>query len=36
MFKLSDEGALKEINKLLSLGVVKPEGRGRSIRYFLA
>lgn len=36
MFKLSDEGALKEINKLLSLGVIKPEGRGRSIRYFLA
>jgi len=36
MFKLSDEGALKEIKKLLSLGVIKPEGRGRNIRYLLA
>ena len=36
MFKLSDEGALKEIHKLLSLGVIKSEGRGRSIRYLLA
>ena len=36
MFKLSDEGALKEINKLVKLGVVKLEGKGRSIKYFLA
>ena len=36
MFKLSDEGALKEIKKLLSLGVIKSEGRGRNIRYLLA
>src|SRR3990170_4257428 len=36
MFKLSDEGALKEINKLVKLGVVKAEGKGRSIRYVLA
>ncbi len=36
MFKLSDEGALKEIKKLLSLGVIRSEGRGRSIRYLLA
>ena len=35
MFKLSDEGALKEINKLVKLGVVKAEGKGRSIRYVL-
>lgn len=33
MFKLSDEGALKEINKLVRLGVVKTEGKGRSIKY---
>ncbi len=36
MFKLSDEGALKEIKKLLSLGVIRPEGRGRNIRYLFA
>ena len=36
MFKLSDEGALKEIKKLLSLGVIRSEGRGRNIRYLLA
>jgi len=36
MFKLSDEGALKELKKLLSLGVIKPEGRGRNIKYVLA
>jgi len=35
MFKLSDEGALKEIHKLVKLGVVKAEGKGRSIRYVL-
>ncbi|MCX5810220.1 MAG: Fic family protein [Proteobacteria bacterium] len=36
MFKLSDEGALKEINKLVKLGVVKSDGKGRSIKYILA
>ncbi|MBI5406298.1 MAG: Fic family protein [Nitrospirae bacterium] len=36
MFKLSDEGALKEIKKLLSIGVIKAEGKGRNIRYLLA
>lgn len=32
---LSDEGALKEINKLIKLDVVKPEGKGRNVRYVL-
>ena len=36
MFKLSDEGALKELKRLLSLGVIKSEGRGRNIKYLLA
>jgi Fic family protein len=36
MFKLSDEGALKEINKPVKLGVVELEGKGRSIKYLLA
>ncbi len=36
MFKLSDEGALKEIRKLEKLGVIKSEGRGRSVIYVLA
>ncbi|MDO8141297.1 MAG: Fic family protein [Candidatus Brocadiales bacterium] len=36
MFDLSDEGALKEIKKLLSLGVIRPDGSGRNIRYLLA
>lgn len=36
MFKLSDEGALKEIKKLLKLGVLKSEGKGRGVRYILA
>jgi Fic family protein len=36
MFKLSDEGALKEIKKLLSLGVIRSEGRGRNVSYLLA
>ena len=36
MFKLSDEGALKEIKKLLSLGVIRSEGRGRNVKYLLA
>ena len=35
MFKLSDEGALKEIKKLLAIGVIKAEGKGRNIRYIL-
>jgi len=36
MFRLSDEGALKELKKLLSLGVIKSEGKGRNIRYLLS
>ncbi len=36
MFKLSDEGALKEIKKLVNLGVLKSEGKGRSVKYLLA
>ena len=36
IFKLSDEGALKEIKKLLVNGVIKSDGRGRNIRYLIA
>lgn len=36
MFQLSDEGALKEIKKLLSLDVIEMKSKGRSIRYILA
>jgi len=36
IFKLSDEGALKEIKKLLANGVIKSDGRGRNIRYLIA
>ncbi len=36
MFKLSDEGALKEIRKLEKLDVIKSEGKGRSVMYVLA
>ncbi|HHT9111159.1 MAG TPA: hypothetical protein ACFYDZ_08395 [Candidatus Brocadiaceae bacterium] len=36
MFNLSDEGALNEIKKLLSLGVIRSEGGWRNIRYLLA
>jgi len=35
MFKLSDEGALKEIKKLLRLGVIKRRGKGRGLHYVL-
>jgi hypothetical protein len=28
MFKLSDEGALKELKRLLSLGVIKQKAEG--------
>jgi Fic family protein len=35
MFKLSDEGALKEIKKLVNLGVVKSQGKGRALHYVL-
>ena len=35
MFKLSDEGALKEIKKLVSLGVIKSQGKGRAFHYIL-
>jgi len=35
MFKLSDEGALKEIKKLLKLEVIQSQGKGRSLHYIL-
>ena len=35
MFKLSDEGALKEIKKLVNLGVIKSQGKGRALHYIL-
>jgi Fic family protein len=35
MFKLSDEGALKEIKKLINLDIIKSEGKGRALHYIL-
>lgn len=35
MFNLSDEGALKEIKKLVKLEVIKSKGKGRSLYYVL-
>ena len=35
MFKISDEGALKEIKKLLNLKVIKSRGKGRALYYIL-
>lgn len=35
MFKLSDEGALKEIKKLVKLDVIESKGKGRSLHYVL-
>ncbi len=35
MFKLSDEGALKEIKKLINLEIIKSEGKGRALHYTL-
>lgn len=35
MFNLSDEGALKEIKKLVKLEVIKSEGKGRGLYYVL-
>jgi len=35
MFKLSDEGALKEIKKLINLLIIKSEGKGRALHYIL-
>ena len=35
MFKLSDEGALKEIKKLITLEIIKSEGKGRALHYIL-
>jgi len=35
MFKLSDEGALKEIKKLINLEIIKSEGKGRASHYIL-
>lgn len=36
MFKISDESARKEINKLVDLGIIKSEGKGRGLYYVLA
>lgn len=33
MFKISNRAALNEINKLLRLGVIKSQGKGRSLHY---
>jgi predicted HTH transcriptional regulator len=33
MFKLSDEGALKEIKKLINLDIIKSEGKGKGGLY---
>ena len=35
MFKISNRGAMDEIKKLLQLGVIKTEGKGRSVHYLL-
>jgi predicted HTH transcriptional regulator len=35
MFKISPQAAHKEINKLVKLGVVKAEGKGRGLYYDL-
>jgi Fic family protein len=35
IFKLSNRGAMDEIKKLLALGILKTEGKGRSVRYIL-
>ncbi|MFA5031432.1 MAG: Fic family protein [bacterium] len=35
MFKLSDEGALKEIKKLIKLEVIKSQNKGRALYYTL-
>lgn len=35
MFGLSDEGVRKEISKLIKMGVLKKEGKGRSLHYGL-
>ena len=35
MFDISNRSALDEINKLLRLGVIKPQGKGRSLHYIL-
>jgi hypothetical protein len=36
MFNLSDEAALKEIKKFLSVDVIKSEGKGRNVRYIIS
>lgn len=36
LVKLSDEGALKEMMKMIDLGVVRRKGKGRTIHYVLA
>ncbi len=31
MFEFSNEGALKEIKKLIKLGIIKSKGKGRAL-----
>jgi len=35
MFILSEEGALKEIKKLINSEIIKSEGKGRALHYIL-
>ena len=35
IFKLSNRGAMDEIKKLLALGILKTQGKGRSVHYIL-
>jgi len=33
MFKLSNEGALKEVKKLIKSEIIKSEGKGRALQH---
>jgi ATP-dependent DNA helicase RecG len=33
---LSDEGARRDLNELVSKGILRSEGKGRSVRYILS
>ena len=35
IFELSNEGALKEIKKLINLEIIKSEGKGKALYYIL-
>ena len=35
MFKISRQAALKEISKLVKMGVLRPVGRGRGAHYVI-